>query len=278
MKKVDPGIKLLGPEISQWGMDDSHTPKYPATQTPTGLDRQDWMTDFLKTNGDLVDIVTVHRYPLYAPTSKTPITVDTLRQDTLEWTPMVTYLRGMIHQITGRDIPIAFTEVNSDPSDVMGRAASPDSFYNAIWYADVLGQMIQQNVFMVNNWVLGLPGVGGVSGGLGLLYPGQIRPTYYVFQMYSHFGSERVFSSSGVKFVSVYAAKRTDGSLTLMVINLTDAGQSVPLQVQGMQPAQAEVWRFDATHNAVDLGQQVFPSSGSLDLPAQSISLYAISK
>jgi hypothetical protein len=61
-----------------------------------------------------------------------------------------------------------------------------------------------------------------------------------------------------------------------MVINLTDSQQQVPLQIQGMQPAQAEVWRFDATHNAVDLGQLAMPADGKLVLPAQSITLFAI--
>ena len=56
-----------------------------------------------------------------------------------------------------------------------------------------------------------------------------------------------------------------------MVINLTDSQQQVPLQIQGMQPKQADVWRFDATHNAVDLGQQAMPADGRLVLPAQSI-------
>jgi hypothetical protein len=270
MKAVDPSIKLMGPELSQWGADISKTAKYPPIPTPATQERQDWMTDFLKANGDLVDVVDVHRYPVYSASSKTPITADTLRQNTLEWDGLVTYLRELIHQITGRDIPIAFTEVNSDPSNVVGGVASPDSFYNAIWYADVLGRLIDQNVFMVNNFAL------SGTGGLGLLYPGQVRPTYYVFQMYHQFGSERVYSSSGVSFVTVYASKRADGTLTIMVINLTDNQQQVPLQIQGMQPAQAEVWLFDATHNAVDLGQQAMPADGKLVLPAQSITLFAI--
>jgi hypothetical protein len=125
---------------------------------------------------------------------------------------------------------------------------------------------------MLNNF--GLSG----TGGLGLLYPGQVRPTYYVFQMYNQFGSEQVYSSSGVNFVTVYAAKRTDGTLTLMVINLSDSQQQVPLQIEGLQPKQADVWRLDATHNAADLGQQGMPADGGLVLPAQSITLYAIGK
>jgi len=274
MKAVDPTIKLLGPEIGQWGTDISKTPKYPPTQTPTGQERKDWMTEFLKANGDLVDIVAVHRYPMYAPTSASPITVDTLRQNTLEWGPMVNYLRDMIHQITGRDLPIAFTEVNSDPTPgLLGGVASPDSYYNAIWYADVLGQLIQEHVFMVNQWVFAYR-----SGGLGLIYGSELRPTYYVFQMYSHFGNEQVYASSGVAEVTVYAATRANGTLTIMVINLSDTEQRIPLQVKGVVLSKAEVWLFDATHKAEDLGQQSFPSDGRLILPAQSICLYALGK
>jgi len=261
MKAVDPTIKLLGPELSQWGTDLASTPKDSAGR--------DWMTEFLKANGDLVDVVTVHRYPLYHADGKSS-TVDDLRNNTLEWTDLVTYLRGLVHETTGRDIPLAFTEVNSDPSNVLGGVASPDSYYNALWYADVLGHLDQQGVFMANYWVL------AGSGGLGLLYTGQIRPAYYVFRLYSHFGNERVYSSSGVEFVDAYAAKRPDGTLTIMVINLTDSEQQVRLQVQGKRLSTAEVWLLDATHNAEDLGQQSIQPNGMLVLPAQSASLYVI--
>jgi hypothetical protein len=273
MKAVDPTIKLLGPELSQWGTELAKTPKFPPIQTPTSEERQDWMTDFLKANGDLVDIVSVHRYPLYDPSGSAPITVDTLRQNTLEWDPMVIYLRGMIKQITGHDLPIAFTEVNSDPSAVFGRVASPDSFYNAIWYADILGRMISEDVFMINQFVL-----ASRQGGLGLIYNSELRPTYYVFQMYSHFGSQRVDASSGVAEVTVYAAKRADGTLTIMVINLADNEQRVLLQVEGKKATKAQVWLFDAEHTASDMGEQPLPADDVLTLPAQSITLYAIAK
>jgi hypothetical protein len=230
------------------------------------------MTEFLKANGGLVDIVTVHRYPFYSATGEAA-TVEFLRNNTLEWNAMVEYLRGLIKTITGRDIPIAFTEVNSSPTAAFNGVASPDSFYNGIWYADVLGRLIEENVFMVNQFLL-----ANRTGGLGLIYNNDIRPTYYVFQMYSHFGSERVSASSGAADVTVYAAKRADGALTIMIINLADTEQRVPLQVQGKKASQAQVWLFDATHKAEDLGEKNLPADGVLVLPAQSVSLYAIAK
>jgi hypothetical protein len=264
MKAVDPAIKLMGPETSQWNSTYATTPKDAAGR--------DWMTEFLQANGDLVDVVTVHRYPMYSPVNG-PVTVQQLRDDTRTWLAQIDYLNSLVLRLTGRKLPQAWTEVNSDPSSAMFNPASPDSFYNAIWYADVLGQMINGKVFMVNQWV-----ISQRSGGLGLLYGTDIRPTFYVFPLYKNFGSEQVFAVSGVKDVDIFAATRPDGTLTLMIINLSDSVQSVPLRVKGNQPGDADVWLLDATHNAENIGPQSIPADGTLILPAQSASLYVIGK
>jgi hypothetical protein len=262
MLAVDPHIQLMGPELHQWGGDLASTPKDSAGR--------DWMTEFLRANGDLVDVVTVHRYPLYRSAGQM-VTIPEMRANTQEWTGLVVYLRRLIWETTGRDLPIAFTEVNSSPTGVMGGEATPDSYYNAIWYADVLGQLITQHVFMVNQWVLSQR-----STGLGLFYGSAVRPTYYTFRMYAHFGSQLIYSASGVADVSIYAARRQDGALTLMVINLGDDSRAVRLQIAGLAPTEAEVWRLDRSHNAESLGVQPLIADGSLDLPPQSATLYII--
>jgi Glycosyl hydrolases family 39 len=264
MKAVDPTIQLMGPELHQWGTSLETTLK--------DSSGRDWMTEFLIANGDLVDIVTVHRYPLYSGSGQ-KFAVEDLRKNTLEWTEMVKYLRDLIKTTTGRDLPIAITEVNSDPTAVTNGIATPDSFYNAIWYADVLGRLIQEKVFMVNQFLL-----ANRTGGLGLIYNSDIRPMYYVFQMYHHFGANQVYATSSTTEVTVYAAKREDGTLTIMLNNLADGEQTVNLQVKGKTSRNAEVWRFDASHKAEDLGQQRIPADVVLVLPAQSISLYAMTK
>jgi alpha-L-arabinofuranosidase len=261
MKAVDPTIKLMGPEIHQWNSSYATTMKDSA--------KRDWMTEFLKANGDLVDVVTVHRYPMYSPSR--PVTVQDLRANTRAWTREVEYLRSLMQEILGRELPVAYTEVNSDPSSIMMQKASPDSFYNAIWYADVLGQMMNADVFMVNQWVLSQRG-----GGLGLLNGSEIRPTFYVYPLYKNFGSQQVYAASGVDYVDIFASKRQDGALTLMVVNLTDVEQRVPLLVTGVKLTEAEVWLLDATHTAENLGVQPFAADGVLILPAQSATLYVI--
>ncbi len=261
MKEADPTIKLIGPEIHQWNDGPDTTPKDSAGR--------DWMTEFLKANGDLLDVVSVHRYPLHSPTK--PVTVQDLRENTRRWVREIEYLRSLVKEITGRGLPIAVTEVNSDPSSAMLQEASPDTFYNAIWYADVLGQMMNADVFMVNQWVLSQR-----STGLGLFNGTTVRPTFYVFPLYKNFGNEQVYAASGVDDVDIFAAKRQDGALTLMVVNLSDTERRVPLQVKGMELAEAEVWLLDPTHNAENLGVQAFSSDGTLLLPAQSAALYVI--
>ena len=262
MKAADPTIKLMGPELSQWNDSYETTPKDSA--------QRDWMTEFLKANGDLVDVVTVHRYPMFSPTNG-PVTAQQLRENTRKWTKEVEYLHSLIKQTLGHDLPVAITELNSDPSNAQLQEASPDSFYNAIWYADSLGQLMNADAFMVNQWVLSQR-----TTGLGLLKGDEVRPTFYVFPIYKNFGSEQVYAASGVTDVDIFAAKRADGTLTLMVINLSDTEQRIPLQVKGIQLKEAEVWLLDATHNAENLGTQAFASDGTLTLPVQSATLYVI--
>ncbi len=267
MKAVDPTILLMGPELS--GGYTSYFEK-----NPKDASGRDWMSEFLKVNGDLVDIVTYHRYPFPVNTTGEGYTVDDLRKDLPEWTRTVRYLRGLIRETTGRDLPIAVTEASSNWSSAIRGEGTPDSFFHAIWWADVLGRLIEENVQMVNQW--DFTTASGEQGGWGLIAISGVRPTYYVYQMYHNFGSERVYAASGVAGVSLYAAKRADGTLTIMVINLADSGQRVPLQVQGVKLRKAETWLFDATHAAQDLGEQELPADGVLDLPAQSISLYVV--
>ena len=116
MKAVDPDILLMGPELHQWGPDLESTLK--------DSSGRDWMTEFLKANGDLVDIVTVHRYPFYA-ISDEKTTIAELRGNTHEWTEMVIYLNSLIQENTGRDLPIAVTEVNTDPTTTINGEATP---------------------------------------------------------------------------------------------------------------------------------------------------------
>jgi hypothetical protein len=263
MKAVDPSIKLIGPELHQFTDQESQNPKDPAGR--------DWMTEFLRSNGDLVDIVSFHRYPFPTSSTAPPATMEELHQNVYQWDKIIIYLRSLIHQITGRDLPIAVTEFNSHYDQVTKGEATPDSQYNAIWLADVIGRLMRNNVFMAEQWLLT---TRDAQGGWGLIGPGELRPSYYVYQMYKMFGSELVYSSSDDPDLSIYAAKRSDGTLTLVVINLSLVEKTKPISIENGAKADAEAWLFDPSHKAEDIG--AVSLDHDLSFPPQSMTLYSI--
>lgn len=261
MRAVDPTILLVGPETDRFHPDPTLWPKDAAGR--------DWLIEFLKANGDLVDIVAVHRYPFPKNSSDGAPKIEDLRQSTKEWDEVIINLRGLVHEYTGRDLPVALTEVNSSWASNSGSEGSMDSHYNAIWWADSLGRLIRQNTYMVAQFC--------IIGELGLMGKYKVYPIYYVYQLYQRFGSERIYASSDQPDLSIYAARRADGALTLMVINLGLEETTYPLELAGFVPSgDAEVWRLDLEHNAEALGSLPLASGTQLSLPAQSVTLYVI--
>lgn len=263
MLAVDPDIILVGPDISQ----------YPGilSQNPKDSTGRDWMEEFLKANGDLVDIVSIHRYPFPLGTQRVT-TIEDLRTNPHEWDHIIPALREVMRDILGDVKPIAVTEINSHWSAAIFGEASPDSFYNAIWLGDVLGRIIRQQVAIIAYFDLQS---ADSRGGWGLLARYNVRPSYYVYQIYQHFGTQLIHTSSTDADVSVYGALREDGALTLIVVNLGPEARTVPLLLHNFTPsAPAELWLFDAEYKAENVG--VVDLSDQLSVPAQSISLYIV--
>jgi len=266
MKAADPGILLVGPDISQYRGNPFIDPHDAAGR--------DWMTEFLRANGDLVDVVSIHRYPFPVGLAAPPARIDHLRRNSQEWDLIIPRLRATIREITGRDLPVAVTEVNSHWSAATGGEATPDSFYNAVWWADVLGRLIRQRVDIVAHFALQSR---TQVGGWGLFGRFDIRPTYYVYQVYQRFGRELIYTSSDDPDLSAYAALRDDGALTIIVVNLSRRDIGKPLYLGHFTPGgPAEVWLFDQQHKAERVGQTTIASGDSIAWPAQSVSLYIV--
>lgn len=264
MREADPTIKLIGPETHQFSFNEAANPKDSAGR--------DWMIEFLKANGDLVDVVSFHRYP-FPSGGNANTTIADLRQHTQEWDKTIVYLRGLIAEHTGRDLPIAITEVNTHYNKAVGGEATPDSHYNAIWLAETFGRLMQQHVFMVNHWML--TSKGG-QGGWGIIGQSEVRPSYYVFQLYHQFGSQLVQAESGITDVSAYAAKRDDGALTLMVVNLANETKSASIVVAGATDSRAALWQLDMEHVPEQETAVSLSPNTSLSLPPQSVSLFIV--
>ena len=265
MRAVDPKILLIGPEISQY-------PPTVAGNTYNNV-RREWVRSFLKANGDLVDIVSIHRYPFPVTKNDPPRTTAQLGASALEWDIIIPNLRQLIQDTVGHDLPIAITEINSEWSNSSGGEATPDSFYNAVWWADVLGRLIRSQVQIVNYFHMASY---SSLGPLGLISRDDVRPTYYVYQLYRQFGSELFTSASLDKDVTVTAAKKEDGSLTLMVVNRGSDAKTLPISLKGFTPSgEAVVWLLDKDHKAENIGTQNL-NTGKVSLLAESVTLYII--
>lgn len=265
MLAVNPDIVFVGPDVSQF--------PYTSEGDPYTNVRREWVREFLKANGDLVDIVSVHRYP-FPLTNTSSTTIEELQANPPQWEVLVENLRSVVQEATGKELPIAITEVNSHWSNTGGGEASPDSFYNAIWWADVLGRLIQHRLSIVTYFAFQST---GASGQFGLLDRYEVRPTYYVYQLYQRFGTQLVSSSSNDPDVSITAAIAPDNALTLMVVNRAAVEKSLSLSLTGFQPDElVEVWRFDSEHFAEPVDS--INAGHELILPGQSITLYRLTQ
>ncbi len=268
MRAVDPDIRIIGPDIHQFTADPAANPK----------DRhgKDWMRSFLEANGDLVDIVSFHRYPFPRCRTCPPATVDELRANVTEWDAIIPALRALMRETLGEEKPIAVTEVNSHWNKAVGREATPDGFYNAIWWADVLGRLIRQQVYIVAYFALQTsPG----AGPWGLLASHDVRPTYYVYRLYREFGSTllAVTLPEDARGLSAYAALREDNTLTLILVNRDSVSHTVPFTVVGgTVSGPLRLTRLDRAHLAEPLAPLDYTPGLPLTLPGPSVTLVQV--
>ncbi|CAG0997855.1 MAG: hypothetical protein IAE83_15085 [Anaerolinea sp.] len=265
MKAVDPSILLIGPEISQYP---------PSDNAGTYLEtRREWLKAFLKANGDLVDLITIHRYPFPKDSSSRKITKEEVAASALEWDYIIPNIRQISKEILGRELPIGVTEINTTWTADMGGETSNGSHYNAVWWAASLGTMIRQQADMVTffNFYSNPP-----VGGFGLLARYDARPVYYVYVLYQQFGTQLLASQSDDVQVNITAALNDAGDLTLMIVNLSSEEKTVSLDIAGGNFAStAALTRLDLEHKADALGE-IDLSSGEITLTPESVSLYVI--
>ena len=224
MKAVDPRILLFGPEYASL---------YDFTKP-----EQDWLTPFLRVNGDAVDVISLHRYPFNGNQAN----INVVMRDATGTTARVRALRAHIQNITGRDIPLAFTEMNLSSDWRKEGAGSSASFTAGLWLAETLGQMAEAGVAMVNVWS------AANDGSMSLLEPKTLnrRPTFYALQLYANYGDRIVPAASHVSNVSVHAARDSrTGNVTIVLVNRgnTDADLRLVLN-SGEEQKQGNIY-FD---------------------------------
>ena len=192
-------------------------------------------------NGDLVDIVSLHRYP-FPPPNEVAATVEQLRDSSLEFTTLLDELRSVVQETTGRDLPVAITEINSHWNNATQGEATSDSHYAGVWWADVLGKLIYQQPYDV---VYHDFQSAANRGGMGLMGRSDLRPSYFVYQFYQQFGDTLLARESSDEFVNIYAARREDGAITLILTNLADDARDISLELNGFEGDVTATWVMD---------------------------------
>jgi hypothetical protein len=142
MHQNNPTIKVFGPEISQF---------YGVGVGPTDSMGTPWMEGFLdgvskyekahpELKFHLLDGVSFHRYQ-FADARTSPYL---LMSSPSEWDYLFPTLHQLIRQTMGRDLPVAITEINTNPN-----AMVPTRGQAALWWADTLGSLMNQQADFV---------------------------------------------------------------------------------------------------------------------------------
>jgi hypothetical protein len=265
MKAVDPTIKV-GVVVVMGEDAYANNTSHPATNPRTGAVHNGWtpvMLATLKSLGVTPDFIIDHRYE-QAPGQETDAA---LLQSAATWPAEIASLRQQLNDYLGTDaaknVEIVVTENNSVYTDP-GKQST--SLVNGLFLADSLGQVMQTEVNAFMWWALrnGPPMNNGqiagnmnaslygwrnygdygilssqTNGGAATYY--EAYPTYYVLKLLAKFargGDTIVSATSGNSLLSVYAAKRADGTLALLVLNKDrSASQSANIALSGFTPA-----------------------------------------
>ncbi len=194
-----------------------------------------WGNKVIEKGGEDLDFYSIHYYAYdKQPESAEAILANPIRiwKDVMETTNAA--FDTLAH---GRRVPIAVTEYNLvafqdlDNGQIMTHAA------NALFLADMIGQMAINGVAMANQWDLA-NGKANNGTDYGLLNADswERTPQYYAMVLWSRFGNALLpvdAPTLSETTLSLYAGRAEDGSLSILAINKSDKPLDARLQIAG---------------------------------------------
>jgi hypothetical protein len=222
MHQNNPTIKVFGPEISQF---------YGVGAGPKDSMGTLWMEGFLqgvakyeKAHPDLkfhlLDGVSFHRYQ-FTDASTSPYL---LMSSPDEWNYLLPSLRQFVRQTMGRDVPIAITEINTNPNTQV-----PTRGQAALWWADTLGTLLNQQAEFVAYFS---------AEGVEPPYPlfnanGSQTAMYRVMELFSHLQPDLIPLQIQHDPVSVYATQDdAHQAVSLLFVNKSSTNQLAEVSSQ----------------------------------------------
>lgn len=240
MKAVDPAIKVGLVAVPGESAYANGYPDHPAWNPRTSQTNYGWtpvLLTTLKNLGVTPDFLVHHHYPQWTDpnnVAQSPVNDTSLLQSTGNWASDAANLRQHITDYlgpAGTNIELVVTENNSDAGQ-QGRQST--SLVNGLYYADSLGQLLKTEFkgFVWwdlrngtdNNGFFGSQLYGWRTyGDLGMVNGLNTRhPTFYaakLMQWFARPGDKILAATSDYGWLSAHAARRTDGSIALLVLN-----------------------------------------------------------
>ena len=286
MKAADPTIKVGAVLVT--GEDSyANNANHTAVNPRTSKVHNGWtpvLLATLKSLGVTPDFAIYHRYE-QAPGQESD---SLLLQSAKSWPNDAANLRQQLSDYlgaTGSNVELVVTEHNSVYSNP-GKQTT--SLVNGLFMADSLGQILKTEFRALLWWDLrnsqennnNSPSLYGwrLYGDYGVLSPQSIRyPSFYIIKLMRYFargGDTVVQATSDSPLLAVYAVKRANGSLTLLLVNKSPS-QAQPTRVwvnDYVPDPQSGVTSYgipqdEAARTAVgspDLAQTTFDAAGTL--------------
>jgi len=232
MKAADPSIKV-GAVVTTGEDSYVNNTNHPAVNPRTGRTHNGWtpvMLATLKSLGVTPDFAIYHRYE-QAPGQESD---SLLLQSAKSWPNDAANLRQQLNDYlgaAGSNVELVVTEHNSVYSNP-GKQTT--NLVNGLFMADSLGQILKTEFKALLWWDLrnGQENNNNNSSSLygwrlygdyGILSPQSVRyPSFYIMKLMRYFargGDTVVQATSDNPLLAVYAVKRANGSLTLLLIN-----------------------------------------------------------
>jgi hypothetical protein len=286
MKAADPTIKI-GVVVTTGEDRSVNYTNHPATNAATGQVHFGWtpvLLATLKQLGVTPDFAIYHWYPEYTDTESDPF----LLQGTGNWIGDAANLRQMIEDYFGpggTNIELLVTENNSN-AGAQGKQSV--SLVNGLYYADSLCQLMKTEFNSYLWWDLrnGVDNSGnldptlygwrlygdlGTINGSGTILSNRY-PHFFTAKLMQYFirpGDSVLNASCDYALLSACAARRTNGSLTLLVVNKDpSAGFAANIVLTNFAPSpRAALWSYGMPQdNAANTGV------GSCDIAPASFS------
>jgi hypothetical protein len=283
MKAADPTIKVGVVAVTG---EDTYTNGYaahPAYNAREGLTHFGWtpvMLSTLRSLGVTPDFLIYHRYEQNAGSEDDA----TLLQAALTWPADAADLRQQLTDYLGASGPSVELDVTENNSVDTNPGKQSTSLVNGLYMADSVANVLQTEFNALVWWDLHNGQATGNNnsaalygwreyGDYGVESPAHdAYPTYYSMKLMSHFargGDSLVKASSDNPLLSAYAARRVDGSLSILVINkspVTTYSANLAISGYAPQPAATVYTYGTAQDNAAETG------TGSPDVAISSIS------